>query len=142
MKNNRVVIISETPQLPLNGDNRRVFPEEGGTVEIVFGTNYDAPLIGLAWGAKKNKLRNAHVDNASVSFYEDDSAAPSSKFDFPLKAGRHTLVVTSYPISSTDFEAGNLSEFSVSLWKEYFDDYGNSLGYSGGGFGFYQPVSD
>lgn len=140
-QNERLVIISETPELPLDSNGDRLFPLEGGKVEIIFELNFDDAVVhGSAYGKKRNKYRVATIDDLTISFYEspDDFTGIPHK----LKAGRHKLIVTSYPIPSSEFYADEVGGgFSIGIWKEHNDSYGNLIDITGGGFSFFQQIS-
>lgn len=140
--NERLEVISETPQLPRNDMGNRLFPKEGGTVEIVFELTFDGATIGAAVnGTNPRRYINIKVDNGTVSYSNsiDDDASGLPR---TLKAGRHTLVVRTEPIPESAFNAGEVGcDFLVEFTKEHYDKYGNLIDITGGGFGFSQPVS-
>lgn len=140
--NEQLEVISETPQLPRNDMGNRMFPKEGGTVEIVFDLNFDGATIRAAVnGTKPRSYIHIYVDNATVPYTNSIDEDPSG-FPRKLKAGRHTLVVRTEPIPESAFNAWEVGgDFSVGFWKEHYDNYGNLIDITGGGFGFSQPVS-
>ncbi len=140
--NERLEVISETPRLPRNDMGDRLFPKEGGTVEIVFELNFDGATIRAATsGSKPERYFHVKVDNGTVSFSTSiDEEAPG--FTRKLKAGKHTLEVRTEPIPASAFDAGEVgSGLLVEFTKEHYDKYGNLIDITGGGFSFSQPIS-